>query len=520
MSDSLPRLRIRATPQSEAESLGPGEVASGLSELMPATLAISGHHWRLEIDDEPIESTYDRDELCWSWKPGFFAGEVRVRLLDTRSERAHVFRLDVSPSSEKLGREIFAELLTELRREQPEFVLGAEPALAPMGRLGRHDDPLLAYAKLRAHAEPLLDALARLLAAPMRRLRRERCMLPLEKIRRADRRTVMQFVREPTLAARLLGTEMATPPGRGPRLDAPIVEPHVDEPANRCVKALVVALIRRVIDCREQLTDRVRKEKQSDTRTGLEQRWPARKAFLDRLEHALRLALRGPVLTQVSRAELSAAGLTAIAAHPLYARAHRLGWWALGRGFEDGDQAQDLWLPPTFDLYERWCFVASRKLLREIGARETPNPSIKCELAWSGELADKTQIWLGFQVCCPSGSAKQGNAGFRSITRKRFPDFVLTITRGTERRWFVLDAKYRAGRSGVLDGMESAHVYHDSLRWHGRRADAAVIIIPAHCDAIAWMTAEGFRAEHGVGPIVARPGALMDLEAAFRAFLA
>lgn len=338
-------------------------------------------------------------------------------------------------------------------------------------------------------------------------------MLPIEQIRRADRRTAMQLIREPLLAARLTGRELPANTGRPLRLDAPVVQPHVDEPANRCIKALVLALIQRVVDCRERLRERVRREQRSDTRTSLSRRWPTREAFLDRLEQDLQRALRGPVLAQVTRAELTAAGLNTISAHPLYARTHRIGWWALGRGLAEGGSEQDLWLPPTFELYERWCFVALRGLLIELGAHEIPPPPVTCDFAWSGELTDGTRIWLGFQVKCPSGSAKKSNAGFQSITRLRFPDLVLTIERGGERRWLVLDAKYRAGRTGLLEAMESAHIYHDSLRWHERRPDAAVILVPAQSENTAWMFTDEFRREHEVGVLVARPGALDQVAA-------
>jgi hypothetical protein len=512
-------LVVWAQPEAEAQRVVPGEPMRGLCELKPARFEAEGEHWRLEIDDELVAVAREGGRSRWSWTPGFFAGEVRGRLIDLRGGAQHELRLDVSPTPAKLGRERFAELLTELRREQPELVLGSEPATERMGSLGHLDDPLLAYAKLRSHGEDFLASLERVLAEPVWRLRQERRMLAVAQVRRADRRTVLQALRNPQLAALLSGHAPPRLTHGGPRLDAPVVEPHVDEATNRCMKALVGAVLRRVVDCRERLEVKVAKERESGTRTTLASRWGVREAFLCELEHGLQSALRGPVLTQVSRAEITAAGLNAIAAHPVYARSYRLGWRALGLGFEDGGSEDDLWLPPTWELYERWCFVALRRLLRErFGFESLPavgEPA--AELGWSGSDESGRRVWLGFQVECGSWSRTKKRA-FRSVSGKRYPDLVVTLEDEGERRWVVLDVKYRASRWGVLDGMSSAHLYHDALRWHGQLAERALLVVPAKGGA-PWLEEPGFHAEHGVGVVVAGPGELEGLVGVLNALL-
>jgi hypothetical protein len=497
-------LKVKARPEAAVCELAPGEVATGFREIVVGELSIEGEHWRLEIDDEPLGVEHRGGGSHWTWKPGFYAGEVRARLVDLRGGAEHIVRLDVAPSPDKLGRDHFDEVIAALRREQPEFVLGSEPAMDRMGSLGRLDDPLVAYGRLRSYADEFLVSLERVLAGPVRALRQERQMLALPRVRRADRQTVVQALRSPELASLLTSR---TPPSNSHaalRLDAPVVEPHVDEAANRCIKAMVQAVLRRIVDCRERLGLLVAREQESSTRTGMADRWPVRERFLLGLERRLVRALRGPVLSAVTRAEITSAGLSVIAAHPIYARTHRLGWRALGLGFEDGGRDEDLWLPPTWELYERWCFVMVRRLLLECGVRpiETLRGS-RARLGWTGVDDQGRRIWLGFQVRCATWSAK-GESEFRSLSVTRYPDLVLTVQHGEHQRWSVLDAKYRVSRSNVLDAMTSAHLYHDALRWGGRRPDRAVLVVPAGGGA-PWLEEPRFHGEYGIGVIVAGP---------------
>lgn len=501
------KMLVRTRPGEPLRELVVGSVVTGFGENLEGEFAAEGEHWQLEVDDEQLATGHGAGRCHWRWKPGFYAGEVRARLLDLRSGAEHELRLDVSPSAAKLGRERFAKLISELRREQPEFVLGSEPAMDRMGSLGRLDDPLLAYGKLRTYAPDFVVSLGRVLAAPVRRLRQERRHLTPGQVRRVDRQTVLQALRDPQLAARLTGRE---PPrsasATAVRLDAPVVLLHLDEPANRCIKAMAQAVLRRVIDCRERLAIKVRKQRESSTRTTLASRWPARERFLLGLEHQLGRALRGPVLSAVTRPEITAAGLNTISAQPVYARTHRLGWRALGLGFTEGGPEEDLWLPPTWELYERWCFVAMRQVLRDrFGFAAIPaaiTPRAECD--WLGVDHCGRRAWLGFQVACPTWSMKP-NHGFRSLAVTRYPDLVLTLEVGETRRWWVFDAKYRASRAAVVDSMTSAHLYHDGLRWHGLRPERSLLMVPAGGGA-PWLEEPEFHAEHRVGVVVAGPG--------------
>ncbi|PRP92411.1 hypothetical protein ENSA5_49190 [Enhygromyxa salina] len=512
-------LHARPRPDLELNLVDAREAIEGFRELVEAELASEGEHWRLEIDDEPVAVEHGAGQSRWRWKPSFYAGEVRARLVDLRGGAEHVLRLDVSPNPDKLGRDRFAEIIAELRQAQPEFVLGSEPATTRTGSLGQLDDPLLAYGKLRTYAKDFLSSLERVLAAPVRRLRQERRMLALAQVRRADRRTVFQALRNPQLASLLVGQEQPANSGPAPRLDAPVVEPHVDEAANRCIKALTQSVLRRVVDCRERLAVKVERERESGTRTTLAERWPVRERYLLGLERHLVRALRGPVLSAVTRAQITAGGLNTISAHPVYSRTYKLGWRTLGLGFEGEPRDEDLWLPPTWELYERWCFVTARRLLREsFGFEELATvTSPPADLAWSGSDGAGRRVWLGFQVKCATWSMKKEHE-FRSLNVTRFPDLVVSVETGDSARWIVLDAKYRVSRANVLDAMTSAHLYHDALRWRGHPPERALLVVPAAGGA-PWLEKDAFHQAHGVGVVVARPRCTNRLEQALAALL-
>ena len=68
-----------------------------------------------------------------------------------------------------------------------------------------------------------------------------------------------------------------------------------------------------------------------------------------------------------------------------------------------------------------------------------------------------------------------------------------------------LDAKYRSREQNILKGMaESAHLYHDAIRWGPRRPDLALLLVP-NADETEWLTREDYVDEHHVGVVALRP---------------
>ena len=466
----------------------------GFHEAQKYEFQKPGPGWSFLIDDEPLADMPTRTACC-VWEPRFFAGEVTAELLRPDGVRAELYLLDVAPDPSKLGREVFATMITELWAEDPSLVVGTEPAAAPMGELGTHEDPWLAFSRFRRYAPSFLKALAPIHALPRRTLRGRRDAAQLHHVRRVDRRTAMAVVRTPAVAL-FLDRSDDEASAIDSRLDVPVIEETVDSAVNRALLALLRALIRRSRLLIVTLQDLVVRESQSETRTSLAGRWPARRNVLEELGAQLSLALRRSPFTDVSRAEVTAAGLTGIAADPLYSRAWGQGWRALRYGLESGETGERLWVSPSWEIYERWCFLRLGRLLSSEVPRwrwqRLANPH-----RWVGTFDERT-AQLRLQ---PTFRAYSGDTDGRwSVSKQREPDLLLTVQGPDQVRYVVLDAKYRTSRENVLDAMTSAHIYQDSLRIDGRRPEASFLLVPAPGGA-PWLEDRAFQKEHAVGVI-------------------
>lgn len=465
---------------------------------------------RLLVDDEPLGRVEGSDNE-WSWTPGLYAGEVRAELLDADDRSLGVWLLDVSPDREKTGREVFARMVDEILDFDPHLVVGEEPARRRLGALGDTDDPLILFERLRRRQRDLERALAAIRREPVSVLRARRQFVPLRDTRRADLRTLRSALRQPaTLAAIRPGTA-SNPygPGSDPILDVPAVERTLDSPANRCILAMLRALLLRCRELSKSLKGLAQKSS-DDTRTAVANRVDRWNQILGEMGRAFATAERRRPFSEVRRPEITAAGLNAVAAHPLYARFWRVGWEALRRGVYRIDPEDRLPLSPTWEIYERWCFVALAQKLREwlpeyewktVGRTES-------DRRFTGGRGDGHRITLHLQRSFRNTRGSERNENW-SISRELRPDLVLT-SQSPEglMRFVVLDAKYRAAEAGILSGMtESAHPYADALRWGSRRPERTLLLVPNATQA-EWLTRTDYVDRHRVGVVALRP----DLE--------
>jgi hypothetical protein len=216
--------------------------------------------------------------------------------------------------------------------------------------------------------------------------------------------------------------------------------------------------------------------------------------------------LRRFPFTEVRRPEVTAAGLTAITADPIYSRAWGRGWRALRHGVDSEIGTERLWMSPSWEIYERWCFLQVGKLL----ASSTPS--------WRWSLSLYPHRWIGVNADAQAelllqptfGAHSSRKQGMWSNSRQRVPDLVLIVRRLGATRFLVLDAKYRTSRTAVLEAMESAHIYQDSLRIGNRRPDATLLIVPSISNT-HWLAAPEFQAEHRVGIFALSPGTTASL---------
>jgi hypothetical protein len=144
----------------------PGE-NRGFTERGRYAFERPGESWAFIVDDEPLQ-TDRNNRTFWSWQPGFFAGEVTAALVHPDGEVVALYLLDVAPDPAKVGRDVFRQMVDELCEEDPELVVGSEPATTHIGELGETQNPWVEFARLRRYAPEFLKALAPLQAKPRR----------------------------------------------------------------------------------------------------------------------------------------------------------------------------------------------------------------------------------------------------------------------------------------------------------------------------------------------------------------
>jgi hypothetical protein len=278
--------------------------------------------------------------------------------------------------------------------------------------------------------------------------------------------------------------------------------------------ALLLALSRRTRALDARLRAIVEREAESETRTPLRTRWPLRRDFLAQLAGRLSRCLRQAPWTAVTRPEITAAGLNAVSADPAYARAWGLGWRALRHGIEGDPSTDRLWVSPSWEIYERWCFIRLGRLL-SAEAPEWDWTRSEVPLRWFGRRGDEIaelRLQPTFRSRTPSAE------GLWSVSKERVPDLILTVRGKDKVRFAVVDAKYRAARANVLDAMESAHIYQDSLRIGSERPVASVLLIPAAGGA-PWLEEPTFHAVHRVGCHPFSPADVPSIPAVIHALL-
>ena len=488
--------------------LDPARPNGGFTELQPTTFVAPDHReCRLLVDDEPLsQAETGRNE--WVWQPGFYAGEVRVELLDRNGLTLGTWRLDVSPEAGKAGRDLFERMINEIVDFDVRLVVGEEPARRRLGALGETDDPLVWLERLRRRRSELNQALAAIRREPVSVLKARRRFVPLREARRTDLRTLQAAVRRPaTLAAIGTGAAARLPagPADGPVVDVPSMERTLDSPANRCALAMLQALLLRCRDLTRLLDGLPHRH---SPRTGVKARVPRWAQIVGEMEREFVAAERRPPFGEVRRAEVTAAGLNAVASHPLYGRFWRVGWEALRRGVYRLDPNDLLPLSPTWEIYERWCFTALARRLREwlpdyawndAGAPGSDRRRVV------GRRGDGHRVTLHLQKTFAGTNGVPDNEAW-SVSRECRPDLVLTSEQGDGATSFiVLDAKYRTGRGNILRGMaESAHLYHDALRWGSRPPNLALLLVPDAADT-EWLNREDYVDQHRVGVVALRP---------------
>ena len=380
---------------------------------------------------------------AWLWSAGFFAGEVPVEIVDSAGTLRLLCRIDVSPSPHKLGSEEFTAMLEELFAFAPAMLFGEEAAQSAIGTDDHFSDPHLVYARLKLFGPAFVQALNEVRRRPQLRLRYRRQRLPLHQVRRMDGATVRSAARDPATARILqLRSQIADAGTLASNFDVPSVEHTVDNPGNRVMLAVARAVLRRLRHVRSELERRSLVPVRPGESDDLKPRLPRRLLLLATLEDSLRAVVASAPFAEVSRPEISAAGLSTVAAHPAYARAYRSGWCALRPGIAGDRGDEQLWMSPTWQVYERWAFVQLVKILRKLlggAAGQIAYPSKREDFVRFSCAHGVAKVQAFLQARFPAGDQPAPH-GFCSISGERYPDLVVTVEHGGQRRFAVFDA--------------------------------------------------------------------------------
>ncbi|MFM0597044.1 DUF2357 domain-containing protein [Paraburkholderia dilworthii] len=422
------------------------------------------------MDDLPLVRV---SETQFAWKASFFAGRVEVIAVDNEKSEDSYY-LEVAPANQKVDEDGFASMVEAIRRFDQRLLLGQTAACLGFGRTGASGkfDELIRWERLRRHGSAFLKSVEAIVRMPHASLKPIAQEVPLAQVKRLpvgalkDRRIV-------AVAAGQL------PPGENVdtiQVQVQVATATVDTAANRAL----YALLKRFRQALAMLKDWAKRDRGELSDAEVLGRRIRRLDILQHYDDEVSRLLGYYPFRGVKKSETTSAGLTQIAANPAYARAYRKGTEALRRGVEQDNRVEDLRVSPSWGVYETWCLVALAEALESllgVALKSSISRFAKADLTLSAKLPDDRSLELLFQATFGSDGLGGSQLAW-SLSRERRPDLVLIVSHENEHRMLVLDAKYRSGRTNVLDAMASAHIYHDSLFLAGRRPDMCLLLLP------------------------------------------
>jgi hypothetical protein len=474
------------------EVILPGGMAGGLHEDNDYLLEVAYPDTKIFVDDVELQP---EGSTLFGWRPAFYAGRVVAEIVhsDARSER---YLLDVCPSISKSGQNEFDAMVDEIRAFDQSLLSGVSSAKMAFGRegcSGRYELDVL-LSRIREHGPEFLDAMEAIVRSPHRFLVADTRILPLSRVRRLHHTAL----RDHRLAAIATGHALLTESIDSFQVSGSTSAPTFDTPANRTLKGLLKRFRAAVV----LLRDAVQRVELGSPREEQLLRCERRLCDLDDLETRAHQFLLGPLFREVTSAEPSSAGLTQIAAQPNYSKSYRLGYRALATQIKGNDADDKLHVPPSWGIYETWCFLCVVSCTKQIIGGlpvEHQARAAAAERAVRFDLSNDEWIEVLFQATFPSLKATANRLAW-TLSGERRPDIVLVHHCGSGTRAMILDAKWRSGRSNVLDAMHSVHIYHDALRIGAAKPRPCAILLPGY-SSVPELETDEFIQTHEVGGV-------------------
>lgn len=458
--------------QSELGRVAPGGLVSGLREDAAYVLEIVGSERRLYVDDIPL---MDRPTGQFAWASSFFAGRVEVISVCPKGSETSYY-LEVAPASQKAREYQFASMIEAIRQFDQRLLLGDTAACLGFGREGSGGsfDELVRWERLRRHGHSFLKCVEAITRTPHVNLKPVRQLLPLAQVRRLP----IAAMHDRRIVALSTGQFPEGENIDSIQVNVQVPAATVDTPANRAICALLKRFKQALALMQAWAIKHLAELSEAEALA----RCHRRLEILHAYDADVRRLLNCYPFRGVKRPQTTAAGLTQVAANPTYARAYRTGTEVLRLGINHDCTTEHLRVSPSWGVYETWCYVALVEALEsclsvELKPGKSKFSETSPDLVLLAQLPDGPELEILFQPTFRS-KGLGGSKRAWSLSRERRPDIVLVASLGDEHRTFVLDAKYRSGKSNVLDAMASAHIYHDSLILAGRRPDLCLLLLP------------------------------------------
>jgi len=488
------RLRTaKGTGQSNWLEIEPGKSLSGLSEDTDYIITLDiTHGTRLYIDDVELRPSASGE---FKWRPSFYAGRViaEATLLGGGSQH---YWLEVSPTTQKSSESQFEGMVSAIREFDTRLLGGASAAVMGFGREGQagllSDD--IQLSRVRAHGGRFLDAVDSIARAPHLSISANSQVLPLSRIRKLHPSALL----DRRLVALATGNTVHADAFQTIQLRSVTSSPTFDTPANQKLLALLKRFRATVLMLREKVETGSLGIPTEEQDLRIEHRLHV----LDELETRTSKLILGRPFSETSKAQTSSSGLTQIAAQPNYSKAYRLGSRSLALGVDGADQSDDLHVANSWGIYETWCYLTVLECINGLVGgklRATQPSAVSAKLAFSAVISKSCTLEILFQANFPSINPSQGRLGY-SISKMRIPDIVLISKIDNTVQSMILDAKWRSGKENVLDAMQSAHIYHDSLRVDQLPPSSCLLLFPGN-DTVPELEQKDYISTHGVGAL-------------------
>jgi len=492
-------LKVYRHQKGASEYIGevePGGTLFGLYEYHEYEIRSSGEVKQIFVDDQPLQS-FNAAGGCL-WQSGFYSGQVAVEASVYDSSKLVRFTFDIAPDPTKTGRQQYQQYISDIVRLIPDMIIGNQAATIGMAGRSSNLNKWIRYSRIRTYFNRFLDGLKTIMERPITKPLHRRELLPIQLVRKVDITTINRLTSNAAMLSAIVSNSkesLLIENSLDNRLDIPYSEPTFDNPANRVIKAQISMVLKSMEEvkvffeeCEDKATDLFEKE-----------RLPRKIKFLKDSRKVLTKVLRREPFTSAGFDKGTVVGLNVVSGNPDYAFTHGTGVKLLKRGIADEFSSEMHYTPPTWQVYESWCFcilVESLKTLYPYFNWELKKNISNVDMLFEG-FHEEDRIRLYSQLRCPSDE-KTNNFGYCSISRERIPDYVLEIKINGKKSFICLDAKYKASRSRLLEAMASAHIYRDSVKLDGKPPQSVFLITP-NVDNVANLVSAEYKQRNHVG---------------------